>query len=103
MCGLCGIMGSGPHWTDAPANADLPQRRRRLVLIAKANHLLAPLGLALSDFHGTQFVLANSKGATRMVDSLATLWLGVDDLGGKYADPLDPAYLRHLVASRNPR
>ena len=67
MCGLCGIVGNAPHWTDgapAPAAADTPARRRaRTARVAALHRVLTPLGLTVSDWQAHAYVVATRTGS----------------------------------------
>ena len=107
MCALCGSLGGAEHWADAHARpgqftrntGPLERRRERARRVAAANRVLGPLGLGLSDWQGSAFLLSTRTGKTEIVDGLAHLWAAADRLLGRAADPLDPDLLARLEAA----
>ncbi len=96
MCGLCGVLG-GVHWTEGAGRLNPGTRRaERLRQVALANAVLAQSRLKLSDWQGTNFVLAGPTGAQEVVDSLPAAWDAAARMLGRRLDPLDPALLAHL-------
>ena len=108
MCALCGVLGGSGHWTDAAPrpgvftrNTDtLRRRRERALRVAHANRVLKHYGLSLGDWQGTSFVLSTATGKTELVGDLAHLWSAAEKLTGRACDPLDPALIDRLEASR---
>ena len=106
MCALCGILGGAEHWADAHPRpgaftrntGPLERRRERARRVDQANLLLRPLGLALSDWQGSAFLLATRTGKTEIAGDLAHLWTSAEGLLGRVVDPLDPALLERLEA-----
>ena len=106
MCALCGILGGAEHWADAHPRpgaftrniGPLERRRERTRRVDQANRLLRPLGLVLSDWQGSAFLLATRTGKTAIVADLAHLWTSAEELLGRVIDPLDPALLERLEA-----
>ena len=106
MCALCGILGGAEHWADAHPRAGaftrnigpLERRRERVRRVDQANVLLRPLGLILSDWQGSAFLLATLTGKTEIVADLAHLWASAEGLLGRAIDPLDLALLERLEA-----
>lgn len=104
MCALCGVLGGPEHWADAHDRpgaftrntGPLERRRERARRVVAARRLLAPVGLELSDWQGTAFLLATRTGKTELVGDLAHLWAAAERLLGRSLDPLDPAYLQRL-------
>ena len=104
MCALCGILGGADHWADAHPRpgtftrntGPLERRRERARRVEQANLLLRPLGLDLSDWQGSTFLLATRTGKTEMVADLAHLWASAETLLGRPIDPLDPTLLERL-------
>jgi predicted metal-dependent enzyme (double-stranded beta helix superfamily) len=103
MCGLCGVLGGGEHWTEASAEApagDRPtveRRRARARQVALANAALAHYGLTLSDWQGSAFVVSSRTGASQVVDHFGSVWPAAEELAKRQADPLDPALLARLA------
>jgi hypothetical protein len=94
MCGMCGLLGGGNHWSDTTApgagvGAGTPNaRRQRLLQAALANRILLPLRLRLDDFHGQSFVLSSPTGASEMVGDFAQVWKVAERMLGRPLDPL---------------
>ncbi len=95
MCGLCGILGGGEHWTDRPGEAG-DRRRQRLRQVALLSRVLRPYGLTIEDWQGRSFLLGNRTGRTEIVDNISALWPAAAKLLGRRLDPLDPALLAAL-------
>jgi hypothetical protein len=106
MCSLCGVLGSGDHWSDAVARPGVftlnvsphDRRRERANRVATANRLLKRFGLVLSDWQGTSFVLATLTGKSEIIENLAHLWPAAERLTGHAFDPLDPILLKQMEA-----
>ncbi|ARF50307.1 MULTISPECIES: hypothetical protein [Pantoea] len=94
MCGVCGLLDSGPQWSDALQN-DLPQRQLRLKQLALLNRTLKPWRLTLTEFHAS-WVLSSPTGQQVMVNSLDLLWKEVEKITKRPLDPLDEAWLAAL-------
>jgi hypothetical protein len=100
MCGACGILTGGPHWSDpvegqaeAGGATRLVERQRRIALV---NRLLAPSGMRLSE-HGGQLVVRSPTGRTRLVNDLAHVWPAAESLGRARIDPLGNDFLASLA------
>jgi hypothetical protein len=104
MCGLCGVLGGEPHWTDAagpesPSGGAPPGRTRRqerLYRVALANRVLEHYGLTLRDWAGTSYVLSSRTGRSEIVHHLAALWPAAERMAGRRCDPLDSALITAL-------
>lgn len=100
MCGLCGALAGGRHWSDGAGREGFEasdkyrtrrgERQRRTALI---NRLLAPQGLTIEDWAGTSYVLHSKRGAVAEVSTLPDLWLAIERETGEAIDPLDPNLL----------
>lgn len=93
MCGMCGLLGGGNHWsnTTAPGNGATGNpnaRRQRLFQAALANRILIPLRLRIEDFHGQSFVLSSPTGASEMVSDFGQVWKVAERMLGCPLDPL---------------
>ena len=99
MCGLCGLLGEGIHWSD-PLADELPRRRERLRRITAINRVLAPFRLSVSDFHGSAYLLQGATGRQELASGLDSLWSQVQTMLGRPLDPLDTRVLEHLEARR---
>jgi hypothetical protein len=95
MCGLCGILGGGEHWTDRPGER-AARRRERLERVRLVNAVLRHYGLKLEDWQGSSFLLTSRTGRMEIVDSLGALWPVATQLAGRRLDPLDPALVAAL-------
>jgi hypothetical protein len=104
MCALCGVLGGAEHWADAHDRpgaftrntGPIERRRERARRVTLANRILRPIGLSLSDWQGTSFLLSTRTGKTELVDNLAHLWGAAERLLGRPIDPLDPDFLERL-------
>jgi hypothetical protein len=105
MCGLCGIAGNTPHWTDgapAPSPPDTPARRRaRQARVAALSRVLGPLGLTVSDWQAHAYLVATRTGRQEIVDTIPHLWQAAARLRGRACDPLDPALIAALEGHRD--
>lgn len=103
MCGLCGVFGTEPHWTDAAGNdpvfgegARITRRREHRYRVDLANKVLGHYGLTLADWDGRAFVLRSPTGQSRLVDHIAAVWPLAARLAHRPPDPLDPALLERF-------
>jgi hypothetical protein len=103
MCGLCGVLGSEAHWTDAAARSGaflgrraMTRRQERFARIALANRILRHYGLKLGDFEGQSYVLRSATGRQELVPHLAGMWAAAERLAGRPCDPLDPELIAVL-------
>jgi len=101
MCGLCGMLGSEVHWSDAgrPAADDETtrgRRRERQQRVVHLNRVLRGFACTVSDWQGHAYLLSSFTGKTEIVDNLAQLWSAVERLSGRRADPLDADVLDRL-------
>ena len=103
MCGLCGVLGSEAHWTDAAARpatfgagVAMTRRQERFARIALANRVLRHYRLQLGDFQGQSYVLRSATGRQELVPHLAGMWAAAERLAGRPCDPLDRALIAAL-------
>lgn len=105
MCALCGVLMDGPHWTEAGTDAGrsgaaLEARTRyldRVYRLKLVNRVLEGYGCTADDFAGGQYVVRNKAGgATEVVANLPQLWLALENVCHKPADPLDPDLIARL-------
>ena len=103
MCGLCGVLGSEAHWTDAAARpatfgagVAMTRRQERFARIAIANRILRHYGLKLGDFQGQSYLLRSATGRAELVPHLAGMWAAAERLAGRPCDPLDRALIAAL-------
>lgn len=107
MCGLCGLLGGGEHWTDAAPregvytrnDGPVERRRERARRVQAGNVLLAAYRLTLEDWQGCSYILRNATGRSEVVDSLAHLWPLAERMAGRSCDPLAPELLDRLEAA----
>lgn len=95
MCGVCGLLDTGPQWSD-PLRQDIPQRQLRLKQLVLLNRTLRPWRLTLSEFHNS-WVLASSTGQQTLVYSLDVLWKEAEKMIRRPIDPLDDNWLAALA------
>ncbi|MDR8730885.1 hypothetical protein [Burkholderia pseudomultivorans] len=89
MCGMCGLLGGGNHWTNTGAPDDgATRRRRRQMQVALANRILRTFRLRLDDFHGQSFVLTAPTGAAELVADFTQVWKVAEQMLGRPLDPL---------------
>ncbi|WP_407525071.1 hypothetical protein [Methylobacterium oryzisoli] len=93
MCGLCGALGAGPHWSD-PMGGRTPQAERQ-ARAAAANRVLGLYGLRLAPW-ADRFTLTGRTGRAAVVAHLGALWPEAERLAGRPCDPLDPAVIARL-------
>ncbi|MDR5781654.1 hypothetical protein QCE63_19830 [Caballeronia sp. LZ065] len=89
MCGMCGLLGGGRHWSNTVAAGEgANARRQRYVQVAHANRVLETYRLTLADFHGQSFVLSSPTGAQLIVEDFMQIWKAAETMLGKPLDPL---------------
>uniref|UniRef100_E1THL3 Uncharacterized protein n=1 Tax=Burkholderia sp. (strain CCGE1003) TaxID=640512 RepID=E1THL3_BURSG len=89
MCGMCGLLGGGRHWSNSVAPGETAgARRQRYVQVAHANRVLAAFRLKLADFHGQSFVLSSPTGAQIIVEDFMQIWKAAETMLGRPLDPL---------------
>jgi hypothetical protein len=89
MCGMCGLLGGGSHWSNTGAPDDGSNgRRRRYLQAALANRILQGCRLRLDDFHGQSFILTSPTGATELVADFSQVWKVAEKMLGRPLDPL---------------
>ena len=107
MCGLCGLLTTGRHFTEAGTDAARtgavagPRERHiaRAYRVRLLNALLRPFGVPVGDWAGTKYVVKGASGRTRLVDRLPQLWSAVDEVATRPVDPLDGAFIAALAAA----
>ena len=96
MCGLCGVLGGGPHWTEDPTSRSTyraaAQRRAAL-----ADRVLRASGVRVATWGGGRMTVRGATGGGAVVDDLAALWPTAEGLAKRRLDPLDPTFLDRLV------
>ena len=92
------------HWTEAGTNAGrdrtptagrarIMDRARRLRLI---NDIAGHFGGRVTDWANSRFIVKSYSGRSEIVDNLPRVWMSVETLSGKDADPLDEKFLAAL-------
>src|SRR5204862_436733 len=82
MCGLCGVLGTEAHWTDAAgpdSRSGAPpggrtRRQERLHRVWLANKVLKHYVLTLADWEGNCFVLRTRTSRSAIVQPLTASW-----------------------------
>jgi hypothetical protein len=108
LCGLCGLLATGPHVTEAGtdvartgAAGDARERHlARAYRVRLLNALLAPYGVTVGDWAGARYVVKGASGRTRLVDQLPQLWSAVDEVATRPVDPLDGDFIAALAAAQ---
>ncbi len=104
MCGLCGVLGVGDHWSDTLGTPEqtndfrIKRRRESTKRAELANQILAFYGVKLSSWQNSNYVLATMTGRHVVFDHLAALWPQVETLSGKICDPLDDALIDAMTS-----
>jgi hypothetical protein len=103
VCSLCGILATGPHWSEAGGDRAQTGARRtvlreRLVRVSMLNRALAPFGLSVQEWEETAYVLRSATGETILANDLTGLLVEAERLARRPLDPLDPGYLDRLTA-----
>ena len=101
MCGLCGVLGTEAHWTDAAgpdSRSGAPpggrtRRQERLHRVGLVNKVLKHYGLTLADWEGNCFVLRTRTGRSAIVQHLTALWPVAERMSRRRCDPLDAALI----------
>jgi hypothetical protein len=103
MCGLCGMLGGGFHWTDQAGSADgqegarvMTRRAERFQRLTLINAVLGHYGLGLTDWQGSSYLLSNRTGRTEIVADLAQIWRAAEGMLGRPCDPLEPSLVERL-------
>src|SRR5437867_13431854 len=101
MCGLCGVLGWGDHWTAASANPEIfgetrTRRAERAERVRIANAVLAAFALRLDDWQGASFVLSSATGKREMVETLPDVWRAAAGMLGCIIDPLDAGLIDRM-------
>ncbi len=107
MCGLCGVLGSENHWTDATGNTAVfaerqPRQTRtqeRHYRVRLVNKVLGHYGFRLRDWNGNAYLLSTPTGRTEMVPNLGALWPVAEAMAKRPCDPLDRALIAALGAA----
>lgn len=69
-------------------------RTARIQLI---NRIAGQYGCKVSDWANSSFIVRSASGRSLIVDSLPKVWMTVETLSSKVADPLDPKLLEKLA------
>jgi hypothetical protein len=105
MCVLCGDLTGEAHWTERSVRggqvgslaAESNRRQARFRRTRILNRVVHFGNLSVhEDLSGTNYVLANGKGAEEVVQHLGQVWPAADRLAGRRLDPLDGRLLAAL-------
>jgi hypothetical protein len=107
MCGLCGTLMEGPHWsetgTDAARDTKVASGRQRFLerayRVRLINRVLERFACRAEDWTGGQYIMRSPNGAADVVTSLPQLWRALETMSGRPADPLDPELIARLEAA----
>ncbi|AMH42792.1 hypothetical protein AXG89_41620 (plasmid) [Burkholderia sp. PAMC 26561] len=89
MCGMCGLLGGGNHWSNSGLPADSANvRRRRHLQVSLANRILTTFRLSLDDFQGQSFILRSPTEAAELVADFSEIWKVAEKMLGRSLDPL---------------
>ncbi len=102
MCSLCGILATGPHWSEAGGDRSRTGARRanlreRLVRVSMLNRALAPFALRVEEWEETAYVLRAATGETVLAADLTALLVEAERLARRPLDPLDPDYVARIA------
>ncbi len=86
--------GGGTVGAGRPPVTAAHERQQRVRLV---NRVLDPLGLVLSDWSASSYVLRTKTGRSALVPHLGELWPAAERLLGRPCDPLDPDLLSRLA------
>lgn len=101
MCGLCGIFFESDLWNQSPEHGPSSSRRSRIIQIQYLKEILSTKNIKINDFHGTQYILEDTKGNQSLVSNLHDLWSTVESFCYKPIDPLDPEIYKVMVPLKN--
>ncbi len=104
MCGLCGTLMDGPHWsetgTDVARDGVVSEGRQRYLerayRVRVINRVLERFSCKAEDWTGGQYIVRGLNGAADVVVNLPQLWKAVEACSGRAADPLDPELIAGL-------
>ncbi len=109
MCVLCGELLTKLHWTDQSIHANednvvmvggdrqRENMRNRLARVAVINAICRYYGLEVKDWSGTKYIVSDRKGNAKIVQDLGEVWVAVEELIHRPADPLDPGLIAYLA------
>jgi hypothetical protein len=103
LCVLCGYGLSPYDWASAsdalgPENRDAHRTARRAAIVRAriCDGVLQSYGVRVHTSTGREYIVSDSKGRTRIANSLPELWAQAAALAGRPLDPLDPDVLARL-------
>ena len=104
MCAFCAVFTGIPHWTETGTNASEDERvsggrdwrLQRLKRVGLINKLLGFYGCKLEDWMAESYMVRSLQGRTEIVPGLPQIWMMVEAMSKKPADPLDPTLLEFL-------
>ena len=98
MCGLCGTLGIGDHWSGSALGAVAsPPAAERYRQAEAANQILRLYGMRLAVWND-RYVLTGRTGKRSVVEHLGQLWPQAEKLAGRPLDPLDPSMMARMEA-----
>ena len=106
MCAFCAVFAGIPHWTETGTDAAEGERTsggrdwrlQRLKRVKLINRILAFYGCKLDDWMAESYQVHSLQGRTEIVSALPQIWMTVEAIAKKPADPLDAALLAFLKA-----
>ena len=97
MCSVCGVLDGPAHWSKASGRLHLKTsttaRAERARTAALLNKIAQSRRAKVSDWQGTQWLVAGPTGAQEVVDSLSQVWAALDRIAGRPIDPLGDEWL----------
>jgi hypothetical protein len=104
MCGLCAALGGSRFWTDTAGREEFAADGRPVSLmlersgrVALLNMVLSTMGVRVSDWAGSSYVLEDAAGNTRNAYNLMEIWEKADELSTRPVDPIDPQIVQQLT------
>lgn len=96
MCGLCGALGAGDHWSSVAGSAALlAPAAERYRQAEAANRVLKLYGLKLKVWND-RYTLHGRTGRSVVVGHMGELWPLAETLAGTVIDPLDATVMLEM-------
>jgi hypothetical protein len=100
MCGLCGALGVGDHWSSGAGSAALlAPAAERYRQAEAANRVLGLYGLRLKVW-ADRYTLHGRTGRSVVVGHMGELWPLAETLAGTAIDPLDASVMLAMEGGR---
>lgn len=104
LCAFCGMLGGEVSWSESPSDSgdgvsyigSHIKRLERSKRITKINQILSSSGYKVSDWQNTRFVVKNSTGRSKLVNTLPQIWLSIEAQSPGKIDPLDEVFLNKI-------